>query len=90
MKYCDICGFPSSTLDTHHLLMGAYRKQCDKDKLVIHVCRLCHSSIHSSATAEALSRMLGQALFENSNTHEEFMKKYGKNFLPNEFGENKG
>ena len=87
MEYCDICGHPSSTLDEHHLLSGINRKQCDLDKkeiegLTLHLCRLCHSAIHASNVSEALCKMLGQAMYENSKTHNEFMKAYGKNFLP--------
>lgn len=67
---CFFCGRPAT--QTHHLIFGQNRKQCDKDRLFVPICDECHtmgnitSRIHDNAMAEKLSKMLGQALYERN------------------------
>ena len=78
MKYCELCGHPHTSLDTHHLVGGCNRTKCDEDGLTINICRICHAELHRSAVAEKLSKMLGQAIYETNNTRQQFVDRYGK------------
>lgn len=84
--YCEICGKRQAT-DTHHLISGVSgRAICDMigGELLIRVCRNCHDDIHKSNTAAKLSKMLGQALYERTNSRKEFVKLFGVNYLRSE------
>lgn len=83
IKLCDICGINQAT-DNHHLISStSERKICDRyDFMQIQICRDCHRVIHENNTANKLSKMLGQAMFEINFTHEEYMKWFKKNYLP--------
>lgn len=66
-KMCAVCGRTATC--EHHLIFGyGKRPLCDKDKLVLDLCDYCHNmgnqAIHGNASAETLSKMLGQALWE--------------------------
>lgn len=70
--YCIFCG--KQATQTHHLIFGSFGRQfSDKYGLTIPVCPTCHNSaefvsdqIHDNIKAEALSKMLGQAIFEKN------------------------
>lgn len=67
MELCAICGRRAEA--EHHLIFGrGMRNLCDEDGLTIPICNHCHNmstmSIHDHTSAEQLSKMLGQALFE--------------------------
>lgn len=81
-RYCDICGKNVETLDKHHLIMGQNRKNAEDDKLFIFICRNCHTAIHNSAVSEKLSKMLGQAIYEQTHDRKSFESKYKINYLP--------
>lgn len=94
--YCDMCGYRMASC-THHLVFGyGVRKLADEDHLTLRICDHCHNmgggtrQIHENESAERLSKMLGQALFELNHVGSEkkrrearemFMKRYGKSFL---------
>lgn len=81
--YCDICG-KYEFLDEHHLWGGtSNRKKSDINGLTVDICGECHRFIHYNTTANKLSKMLAQALFEIDHTREESIKTFGKNLLPN-------
>lgn len=84
---CFFCGEPSEC--EHHLLFGiSIKPLAEKDGLKVPSCNRCHNfgdisgRIHDNPMAEKLSKMLGQAVFENKiGTREEFMKRYGRSYL---------
>lgn len=97
MKKCDICGIRYAEC-THHLIFGSSRRKlADADGLTLDLCNECHNMsvrvadrIHDNPIAEALSKMLGQALYERNyyrgdRAEEEarkvFIKRYGRNYL---------
>lgn len=90
-KYCDICGKEWAT-DNHHLIGSTSdRRICDKyPSMQIQICRHCHEVIHQNNTANKLSKMLGQAIFENNYTRKEYLKLFKKNYLPIDEGNGKG
>lgn len=101
MKICAICGRPAEC--KHHLIFGrAERKLCDEDNITIDLCNRCHNmasarleQIHDNPMAEALSKMLGQALWEKEyilkhmslpfidvdSPRDAFMRRYGRSYL---------
>lgn len=87
-KICFFCGRPSEC--EHHLIFGnGKRELADEDGLKVPSCNKCHNlarapadRIHENSMAEKLSKMLGQAIYENKiGTREEFRARYGKYYL---------
>ena len=84
---CFFCGRPADC--EHHLLFGkGIRDLAEEDGLKVPVCNNCHTigtlsgRVHDNSKAEQLSKMLGQAIFENKiGTREQFMKRYGRSYL---------
>lgn len=84
---CFFCGRPAEC--EHHLLFGnGSRELAEQDGLKVPSCSRCHNmgsgteAIHNNIMAERLSRMLGQAVYENKiGTREEFRARYGKSYL---------
>lgn len=100
MGLCVICG--KMATEKHHLIFGqSCRNLCEKDKaagIVVPICRECHTTgkyrIHDNPVAEALSKMLGQALWErwyltdfgdadrtSQQARDNFIRRYGRNWL---------
>lgn len=94
---CDICTKKRAS-DVHHLVFSnANRKLSDCDGLTLEICRDCHDNIHRVGTAEYLSKMLGQALWEREYYKKKaeelmnlpmeqtvtniFTQRYGRNYL---------
>lgn len=94
-EYCFFCGRIAT--GKHHLIFGnGRREKADIDGIFIPICDGCHTigekttKIHDNEKAEALSKMLGQAIWmlhclntkeEIEVSKKEFMKRYGKNYL---------
>ena len=93
---CSFCGRYTKT--RHHLIFGtSSRRLADEDGIIIPLCDDCHNMavkpadrIHGNPTAEKLSKMLGQALWEKkavgagkseSEAREAFMNRYGRSWL---------
>ena len=93
---CVFCGRYTRT--KHHLIFGmSLRALSDEDKLTIPLCDEHHNMavkaidrIHGNPTAEKLSKMLGQAIWERnkiasgiaeSEVRELFIKRYGRSYL---------
>lgn len=97
MELCAICGSPAEC--KHHLIFGtSKRKLADEDEIYISLCNRCHNMavkpqdrIHGNSQAEALSKMLGQAMWERNyiadtgygleECRERFIERYGRNYL---------
>ena len=74
---CYICGRDRQQF--HHVFGGSNRKHATEDGLFIPVCAECHEKIHK-CNPLALKRE-GQRCYEKTHSREEFMKRYGKNYL---------
>ena len=78
---CLICGNPYC-IDGHHLICGnGKRSNGTDDKLIIPVCRDCHRRIHGDGVSMVLSKMVGQAIYEQTHTREEFRARYGQSYF---------
>lgn len=82
---CIFCGRPAEC--EHHLIFGrGLRNLAEQDGLKVPCCNNCHNMgkerIHENPMAEKLSKMLGQALWENNyGDRDDFRKRYGKSYL---------
>ena len=83
-KICYITG-RSDNLELHHCLNGnAYRKKCDADGLTVWLTASVHWYIHNTIEGKELRIWLkqeAQRKYEEEHTREEFIKRYGKNYL---------
>ena len=86
---CFLCGRNGSgdPLECHHIFFGASnRKHSDEDGLVVYLCGdRCHRngklSAHKSAVTAELLKVEAQKAYEDRHTREEFVQRYGKNYL---------
>lgn len=80
MSYCIECGAPGT--DTHHCVFGSNRMNADRFRLTVRLCRACHRRLHDKDEALAMKyRKMAQKAFEESYSHEEWMKIFGRNYL---------
>ena len=80
---CYLCGQSSGKLDEHHVFEGtANRSKSDDDSMTIYVHRVCHRWLHehpkSALTIKARAQRKWEELYGN---REEFIKRYGRNYL---------
>lgn len=81
---CFICK-STYCLETHHIMNGANKKASEKYGLLVKVCANCHTlspnSIHRDSKVLRALKEAGQQNFEQSNTREDFMRIFGRNYL---------
>ena len=73
-------------LECHHIFGGANRPLSTKDGLVVWLCQRHHNTapngVHFNQKNMEILRQDGQKRWEQIyGTREEFLKKYGKNYL---------
>ena len=79
MTPCRLCGRPST--DTHHLMDGYNRRLAEEDGLVMRLCRNCHVRVHADADLRNSLKAEAQRIYERTHSHEEWMQRYGRNYL---------
>lgn len=84
LEHCFICGM--SPVQIHHCIGGCRRKLSDSDGLVVPLCLEHHldskNGVHGQNTALKLALMRqAQTAYEKTHSREEFMARYGKNYL---------
>lgn len=83
---CYICG-TTRNLHTHHCIFGSKRKLADEDGLVVKLCATCHHAIHTASNdfdlsmQRSLKKIAQEKWEEKKGTREEFINRYGKNYL---------
>lgn len=81
VDFCLFCGKPYN-IEGHHLICGnSRRRKGTDDKLQIPTCPNCHKRIHNDGISMKLSKMLGQAIYEQTHTREEFRDRYGQSYF---------
>lgn len=81
LEHCYIC--KKKAVQYHHIFNASARNKCTEDHLWIPVCFDCHVMIHnerSQRTNYNLKRD-AQLVYEETHTHQEYMDRYGKNYL---------
>ena len=81
---CYICRKAFGT-DTHHIFGAADRWKSEADGLTVRLCRRCHDDVHFSKdkSKDLMDRLHreGQKAYEQTHTREEWMIRYGRNYL---------
>lgn len=67
--------------DIHHIFGGPNRKLSDEDGLTVNLCRECHMKAHRDKALTDMLHQTGQREYEKTNSREEFMKRYGRNYI---------
>lgn len=81
--FCYICGRRAT--EWHHIFGGANRINSTKYGLVVPLCHACHNEppngVHFNREVMDWLRAEGQKRFETINSHEDFMRIFGRNYL---------
>ena len=84
-KECYLCG-RVGCLHSHHIFEGPNRKWSEKFGLKIWLCPEHHnmsdSGIHYNKDFDLAVKRIAQIYFENEYGHPEFMRIFGRNYLP--------
>lgn len=77
---CFVCG--RTATEIHHVMNGwGMRKLSDEDGLTVPLCAFCHRAIHADAGARLLLKEEAQKAYEKTHSREDWMRRYGKNYL---------
>ena len=85
-KKCFITG-STEGLHKHHCIGGINRKLADEDGLWVwlrwdyHIADSPNITPHNNAEASMYFKRLAQQKYEETHTREEFMARYGRNYL---------
>lgn len=77
---CFLCGSYTG-LETHHIFGGPNRHLADKDGLTVRLCWQCHREVHVNSGMMRYLHEVGQEAWEEHGTRDEFIKRYGRNYL---------
>ena len=81
---CFLCG-RYGLVEWHHIFGGANRKNSEDYGLVVPLCHACHNEppdgVHFNRECMDDLRRQGQRRFETVNSHEDFMRIFGENYL---------
>ena len=81
---CFLCGIRCKT-HKHHIFDGPNRRLSEKDGLIVYLCPSCHNlgrvNVHNNIKLRRTLQKMGQQEYEKTHTREEFVKRYGKNYL---------
>lgn len=84
IEICAVCGKRiTNGRDKHHLLNGtAFRKKSEEDGLYVYLHHCCHMWLHGKPMSMRTFKKRAQRYYEeNIGTREQFIKRYGKNYL---------
>lgn len=78
---CFIC-FRHADTARHEIMQGICNRRLSKmDGLWINVCPECHDKIHANPKRYLWLKEAAQRLYESEYGHEDWMWRYGKNYL---------
>lgn len=87
-KVCYLCGRNGAgdPLEKHHIFGGANRTNSENDGLFVWLCgSRCHRdgiyAVHRCKDTMRILRSEAQKEYEKTHSHEQFMTRYGKNYL---------
>lgn len=82
-KECYFCG--SEQVELHHIFMGQkHRSLADADGLTVWLCPSHHrgnNGVHMNAEMRLALQKIGQKRYLQTHTMEEWMARYGKNYI---------
>ena len=77
---CYLCG-ATYPLHDHHCLSGNMRKKCEQDGLKVWLCASCHRLVHDKYENLLVLKKKAQEKYEETHTRQEFIDRYGRNYL---------
>lgn len=81
---CLVCR-TTLNLHKHHVFGAANRKKSEKYGLTVYLCARHHNmsdeGVHFNKTLDTKIKQLAQRKFEETNSREEFMREFGRNWL---------
>lgn len=80
--HCLICG--SEYVHRHHVFAGKNRKNSDADGFWVPLCMDHHTGrrgVHSRPEFDQILKEHAQRVFEQTNTREAFIRRYGRSYL---------
>ena len=82
-KVCLICG--KTPVEEHHIFGGFNRKHSDADGLVVYLCHNHHNEppdgVHFNPKFMLALHKKGQLKYLENHTMDEWMRRYGRNYL---------
>ena len=78
LEHCYLCG--REAIHRHHVMHGRNRKQATADHLWLPLCLECHAKAHNDGKLDYTLKRMAQQVFEARYGHDEWLKKYGKNY----------
>lgn len=88
-KHCYITG-DTEGLHKHHCIGGINRRLAEEDGLWVwlrwdrHIENSPYDTPHNNAKLRLFFQKLAQRTYEETHTREEFMQRYGRNYLDDE------
>lgn len=76
---CYLCD-RGGKLEIHHVMYASDREKATEDGLVIALCPECHYRVHHDAELRLNLKWMAQRKYEETHTHEEWMRRYRKNY----------
>lgn len=86
-KRCYISGYEGTGLQKHHCFNGPNRRLAEEDGLWVwlkwdrHIADSPHSTPHNDPAVDLFLKRVAQKAYEGNHTRDEFMARYGKNYL---------
>ena len=78
---CFLCG-QYGHMEVHHIFGGSVRETCDKHKLIVHLCPMCHKRLHDHGDNKQLLHEIGQQVYEDKiGTRQEFIQEFIRSYL---------
>lgn len=78
-KECFLCGRWTG-LEHHHVFNGPYKKKSEEDGFMVWLCVEHHRQVHEDAELRLRLKKIGQFIYEQNHTRDEFRKRYGKSY----------
>lgn len=83
-KMCYVCG-TTYNIHEHHIIYGSNRKNSEKYGLKCYLCgkhhNLSNEGVHFNKELDLKLKQMAQKKFEETHSHEEFMRIFGRNYL---------
>lgn len=79
---CFICG-STRNLESHHCIHGNKRKLADREGLIVHLCKRCHSRLHDFGEHDHDLKVIAQLAWERVHHADvaDFRALFGKSYL---------
>lgn len=75
-------GCPSTDVARHEIFFGSNRQNSKRTGMWLYLCPKCHREVHQGdGTLDAYLKRLGQEVFEQTRSHEDFIAIFGRNYL---------